>query len=133
MTQELTAHDLPVTGTIPPELGGWNLRNGPNPQDAASSHRFFGDGMIHGVRLEDGRATSYRNRWARARAGDRRPVRLRGWLVTPMTAYPKTCPETGELHFFGYGGLSAPYLAYHRAGANGELTVSRPVEMPRAR
>ena len=50
VTEELTAHDLPVTGTIPPELTGWYLRNGPNPADAASGHRFFGDGMVHGVR-----------------------------------------------------------------------------------
>lgn len=52
---ELTAYDLPVTGTIPPELAGWYLRNGPNPADAASGHWFFGDGMVHGVRLEGGR------------------------------------------------------------------------------
>ncbi|MDT0451912.1 carotenoid oxygenase family protein [Streptomyces hesseae] len=65
VTEELTAHDLPITGTIPPELSGWYLRNGPNPHDAASGHWFLGDGMIHGVRLEGGRATSYRNRWVR--------------------------------------------------------------------
>jgi hypothetical protein len=65
VTEELTAHDLPVTGTIPPELTGWYLRNGPNPADAASGHWFFGDGMVHGVRLEDGRAVSSRSRWVR--------------------------------------------------------------------
>ena len=47
-----------------------------------------------------------------------------------MTAHPKTCPVTGELHFFGYGGLSAPYLTYHRADAEGQLTVSRPIDVP---
>ncbi|MGW4568957.1 carotenoid oxygenase family protein, partial [Streptomyces sp. NPDC004561] len=31
VAEELTAHDLPVTGTIPPGLSGWYLRNGPNP------------------------------------------------------------------------------------------------------
>ena len=64
---EYTAYDLDVTGRIPDELTGWYLRNGPNPQDAASGHWFFGDGMIHGVRLEGGRATSYRNRWVRTK------------------------------------------------------------------
>ncbi|MEU5300803.1 carotenoid oxygenase family protein [Streptomyces noursei] len=184
VTDELTAYDLPVTGTIPPELTGWYLRNGPNPQDAASRHWFFGDGMVHGVRLEGGRAVSYRNRWVRTstftdgiRLGDgpgRRnlaagvanthvvrhagrtlalvessfpyeidcrpgheldtvgPHDFGGRLATAMTAHPKTCPTTGELHFFGYGRSSAPYLTYHRADAAGELVVSRPVDVPGA-
>ena len=53
-----------------------------------------------------------------------------GRLRTPMTAHPKTCPTTGELHFFGYGGQSAPYLTYHRADRRGELTISRPIDVP---
>ena len=48
-----------------------------------------------------------------------------------MTAHPKTCPTTGELHFFGYD-VQAPYLTYHRAAADGELVVSRPVDVPGA-
>lgn len=62
---EMSVQDLEVTGAIPPELTGWYVRNGPNPQDVDSAHWFFGDGMVHGVRLEGGRATSYRNRWVR--------------------------------------------------------------------
>ncbi|MFF7748659.1 hypothetical protein ACFZCP_05255 [Streptomyces sp. NPDC007971] len=46
VTEELTAHDLPVTGTLPPEPAGWYLRNGPNPADAACGHSFFG-GRLH--------------------------------------------------------------------------------------
>ncbi|MEU0402420.1 carotenoid oxygenase family protein [Streptomyces sp. NPDC006197] len=178
VTEELTAHELPVTGRIPEELTGWYLRNGPNPADTASGHWFFGDGMVHGVRLEGGRAVSYRNRWVRtatftdgARMYDERgrrdltagpanthvvrhagrtlalvetalpheltpaldtvgPYDFGGRLTTAMTAHPKTCPLTGELHFFGYGIAEAPYLTYHRADASGELTVSRPVEVP---
>jgi carotenoid cleavage dioxygenase-like enzyme len=52
-----------------------------------------------------------------------------GRLRTAMTAHPKTCPTTGELHFFGFS-RRAPYLAYHRADAEGRLVVSRPVEVP---
>jgi carotenoid cleavage dioxygenase-like enzyme len=63
--QELTAGDLTVTGSIPKELTGWYLRNGPNPHEAGSAHWFLGDGMVHGVRLERGRATAFRNRWVR--------------------------------------------------------------------
>ena len=179
---ELTVTELSVTGSIPPELAGWYLRNGPNPREAASAHWFLGDGMVHGVRLEGGRAVSYRNRWVRTAAFTRgarsydghgnhdltagvanthvvrhagrtlalvessHPYELDcrpgheletvgaydfdGRLHTPMTAHPKTCPTTGELHFFGYGGLTAPYLTYHRADATGELTVSRPIDVP---
>ena len=64
--EEITATDLQVTGTIPDHLDGRYLRNGPNPRgevDPASYHWFTGDGMVHGVRLRDGRAEWYRNRW----------------------------------------------------------------------
>ncbi|MGB3520655.1 MAG: carotenoid oxygenase family protein [Mycobacterium sp.] len=61
---ELTEFDLPVDGSIPPELNGWYLRNGPNPREAGG-HWCTGDGMVHGVRLENGRAAWYRNRWVR--------------------------------------------------------------------
>jgi carotenoid cleavage dioxygenase-like enzyme len=46
-----------------------------------------------------------------------------------MTAHPKTCPTTGELHFFGYGAPDAPFLTCHQADKDGQLTVSRPVEV----
>jgi carotenoid cleavage dioxygenase-like enzyme len=53
-----------------------------------------------------------------------------GKLNDAMTAHPKICPTTGELHFFGYGNLFQPHVTYHRADAAGELTVNRPVEVP---
>jgi carotenoid cleavage dioxygenase len=68
--EEITATDLEVTGTIPDHLDGRYLRNGPNPvvaPDPASYHWFLGSGMVHGVRLRDGRAEWYRNRWVRSR------------------------------------------------------------------
>ena len=37
-----------------------------------------------------------------------------GKLTGPMTAHPKTDPETGELLFFGYSPFP-PYLQYHVA------------------
>lgn len=66
---ELTVHDLPVTGRLPVELDGRYLRNGPNPVTApepATYHWFTGDGMVHGIRLRDGRAEWYRNRFVRS-------------------------------------------------------------------
>jgi carotenoid cleavage dioxygenase-like enzyme len=69
VTEEITAFDLPVTGRIPDGLSGRYLRNGPNPLglEDPGYHWFIGDGMVHGVRLRDGRAEWYRNRWVRSR------------------------------------------------------------------
>ncbi len=55
--------ELTVRGALPPELNGLYVRNGSNPASGDSPHWFFGDGMVHGVRLEDGKATMYRNRF----------------------------------------------------------------------
>src|SRR5262249_16818632 len=68
-TEERTVLDLPVTGRIPEHLDGRYLRNGPNPAaevDPAAYHWFLGDGMVHGIRIRDGRAEWYRNRWVRS-------------------------------------------------------------------
>jgi carotenoid cleavage dioxygenase-like enzyme len=66
VTEEVTAFDLPVIGALPEALSGRYLRNGPNPvtpPDPATHHWFLGDGMVHGIRLRDGRAEWYRNRY----------------------------------------------------------------------
>ena len=65
LSEERTITELTVTGAIPPELDGRYLRNGANPVTGWSDHPFLGDGMIHGVRLRDGRAEWYRNRYVR--------------------------------------------------------------------
>jgi carotenoid cleavage dioxygenase len=176
VADELTEFDLPVEGTIPAELDGWYLRNGPNPRQA-TAHWFTGDGMIHGVRIEGGRAAWYRNRWVRTdsfeadfplyNADGTRNLRASvanthvvnhagktlalvesslpyeisteletlgaydfgGKLVDSMTAHPKICPTTGEMHFFGYGSIFEPYVTYHRVDASGELTINRPLDV----
>lgn len=66
VTEEVTAFDLPVVGELPAELTGRYLRNGPNPiepVDPTAHHWFVGDGMVHGIRLREGRAEWYRNRY----------------------------------------------------------------------
>lgn len=66
VSQELTETRLRVTGQLPRELNGLYARIGPNPMHVANPgayHWFTGDGMVHGVRLEDGQALWYRNRW----------------------------------------------------------------------
>jgi carotenoid cleavage dioxygenase-like enzyme len=56
--------DLPITGGIPLALCGSFLRNSPDPAfpPGSRNHIFDGDGMLHRIRLADGRA-SYHNRW----------------------------------------------------------------------
>ncbi|MCC5885984.1 MAG: carotenoid oxygenase family protein [Gammaproteobacteria bacterium] len=63
VAEERTLENLEVVGSIPPELDGRYVRNGANPLSGFSAHPFFGDGMLHGVRLRDGRAQWYRNRY----------------------------------------------------------------------
>lgn len=68
---DVTATELEVEGTLPAELQGRYLRNGPNPitgVDPANHHWFTGDAMVHGVRLDDGRADWYRARMVRSTA-----------------------------------------------------------------
>jgi carotenoid cleavage dioxygenase len=63
--EEATAFELPVKGSIPPELCGLYIRNGSNPKQEFRGHWFLGDGMVHGVSIKNGRAEWYRNRWVR--------------------------------------------------------------------
>nr|WP_243147069.1 carotenoid oxygenase family protein [Scytonema sp. UIC 10036] len=64
--EEITAENLEVIGQLPPELSGMFLRIGPNARFAPLGlyHWFDGDGMIHRVHINDGKAC-YRNRYVR--------------------------------------------------------------------
>ena len=66
LDDEREATDLPVRGVIPPELDGLYLRNSFNSHPSRRTpqpHVFLEDGMVHGVRIAQGRALWYRNRW----------------------------------------------------------------------
>ena len=58
--------ELEVVGEIPAAIAGAFYRNGPNPQFEPRGHYhwFVGDGMIHGVFVDGGKAR-YRNRYVR--------------------------------------------------------------------
>jgi carotenoid cleavage dioxygenase-like enzyme len=60
---EVSVADLPVIGEIPRDLFGGYFRNGPNPMTPPSGmhHWFDGDGMLHGIWFENGKAR-YANR-----------------------------------------------------------------------
>lgn len=64
--RERTDLTLEVRGELPERICGAFVRNSPNPQfpPPGRHHWFDGDGMVHGITLEHGRA-SYRNRWIR--------------------------------------------------------------------
>jgi carotenoid cleavage dioxygenase len=177
--EEIESRDLEIQGFIPPELSGRYFRNGANPRSGKSAHWFFGDGMLHGVEVRDGKIGWYRNRWTRTRTletgestisptGDVDlttgvanthvvghagkilalvessfptevtrdletigPWDFDGKLTTAMTAHPKICPTTGEMHFFGYG-FAPPFLTYHVVDAKGQLVQSEVIEVPGA-
>src|SRR5262245_9779149 len=68
VADEVDAVNLAVTGVLPRELTGRYFRNGPNPLPGQDpGHWFAGDGMIHGVRIRDGKADWYRNRWVKTK------------------------------------------------------------------
>jgi carotenoid cleavage dioxygenase-like enzyme len=67
---EVDVADLAViAGNIPPELSGAYMRNGPNPlfKPITYTYPLDGDGMIHAVYLDNGRAR-YRNRFVQTRS-----------------------------------------------------------------
>lgn len=99
MTAEVEIDDLLVTGTIPAALDGRYLRIGPNPvkPDPAGYHWFVGDGMVHGLRIQDGRALWYKNRWIRSNAA----AKALGEAPAPG---PRHLHDTVNTNVVGIGG-----------------------------
>jgi carotenoid cleavage dioxygenase len=98
---EVTETDLAVTGTLPKELNGLYARIGPNPTDVANPanhHWFLGAGMVHGVRLCDGKALWYRNRWIGTDSVQQR-------LGRPMAPGPRRgAVDTVNTNIIGHAG-----------------------------
>jgi carotenoid cleavage dioxygenase-like enzyme len=63
VSEEVTETGLTVEGSLPLDLSGLHVRNGPNAWQGSTEHFFMGDGMLHGVRLEKGQAKWYSNRY----------------------------------------------------------------------
>ncbi len=85
---EVDAVDLPVDGTIPTDLDGAYLRNGPNPEFTPLGSYTFpmeGDAMVHAVWIEGGKAR-YRNRYVHTqgmKAEQKAGRNLFGGMMTP--------------------------------------------------
>ncbi len=147
---ELTLTDLAVTGAIPNELAGRYVRIGPNPfkPDPRGHHWFIGDGMVHGVRLKDGKAEWYRNRYIRSQVleavggpkaapGPRRSVRdgvntnvvqIAGKITAIVEggSSPAVLDENLEtVAYSDFGGtLTAPFTAHpHEDPLTGEFNA----------
>jgi carotenoid cleavage dioxygenase len=158
--EERTEFNLQVIGKLPQELRGLYLRNGPNPRTGRSPAWFAGEGMLHALRIAEGRAAWYRNRWITGshapntsivRHGGRLlalvetgapvevteelatqgPYNFAGALPGPMTAHPKACRRTGELLFFAQA-RTPPFLTYYRADARGRVVQRTVIDVPAA-
>ncbi|MGB2757161.1 MAG: carotenoid oxygenase family protein [Acidimicrobiia bacterium] len=99
VADELDVADLEVVGELPEALVGSYVRNGPNPQFAPVGryHVFDGDGMLHAMTFEDGRA-AYRNRYvvSKGLAAERRAGHaLFGGLSEFRVPEPDVVAEAG--------------------------------------
>lgn len=98
-TRECTDAPLELlAGALPADLAGTYYRNGPNarfPPIGSYTYPLDGDGMVHAVTFEGGRAT-YRNRFVRTPsivAEERAGRALWGGVMTPIMPAPAAAPE----------------------------------------
>lgn len=127
---ETDADRLPVEGTLPADINGVFMRNGPNPMFpplGSYTYPLDGDGMIHAVWITGGTAR-YRNRWVRTRtlrAEEQAGRALRGGILTPDgaaqgpdAAWPgEPEPSAGIIRHAGH------YLALQDGGPPHEVTA----------
>jgi len=155
---ESTVTDLHVTGSIPADLAGRFLRNGPNPTGEIEGgyHWFTGRGMVHGLRLNEGKAEWYRNRFVGGSSANTNVIGHAGRtlaivesggipqnmgytleslgnnesLGTGYTAHPKFDPDTGELHAMCYDWANLrDHIRYVVVDEDGDLAEELEIPM----
>jgi len=136
VAEEVTATDLAVTGSIPAELEGRFVRNGPNPRsipDVDKHHWFLGEGMVHGIRLGGGRAQWYRNRYVAPEGYEvfgpnTHVIGHAGKTLAIVEGGPLPAELDDELNFVGttnLGGLPSGFSAHPKLDpVTGELHVA---------
>ncbi len=160
--EDLIVEDqLTVIGEIPKELSGIYLRNGPNPMHVVNDkkhHWFSGEGMLHGLRLDEGNALWYRNQsvdhanthvishgdkiYATVEAGGT-PVEVskdltptgdaafEGTLNSAFSAHAKLDSDSGELHAMCYEFPSGNYQVNHVVvGQDGRVRKTQAIDLP---
>ena len=132
VVDEVTTTDLVVEGAIPTALSGLYVRNGANPRSGESPHWFFGDGMLHGLALDGGKASWYRNRFVKTPkwAGDDIPMMDENFLMDRLGSAANThvihhagrilCLEEGHFPYEVDGQLET--IGVHTFG--GRLTTA---------
>lgn len=129
--KEITAHDLPIVGKIPTHLNGIYMRNGPNPAFDPISYTYpiDGDGMLHAVYIQNGRAR-YKNRFVLTKGllAERKAGRaLYGGISKPIPPDPRLIGKDGDpgpikngafIHIIRHAGQ---YLAMYEAGSAYEI------------
>ena len=113
VAREIDVEECRVTGTIPVELDGLLVRNGPNNLHAPRGrdyHFFDGDGMAHGLWISGGRAR-YRNRWVQTDCY-RRQVEAGRSLWAGMLEHPlRHPPPRGGPASKEHGGINTVWHA----------------------
>lgn len=157
---ETTTTALKVTGTLPEELVGRFLRNGPNPGKSSATddhHWFSGEGMVHGVRLNAGSAEWYHSRLVGGshantnvigHAGRTLAIVESGGLPHELSfeleslgdgtrigggfsAHPKVDPDTNELHAMCYDWANLrDHVRYVVIGADGNKKSELEIPLP---
>ena len=131
---ELNVENLEIEGEIPQDLSGVYMRNGPNPayEPISYTYPFDGDGMLHAVYLEEGKA-HYRNRFVETRGlqVERRAGHaVYGGIFNPIMPDPALIGTNGEPGPFKTGAMihvirhANKYLALHEAAPGYEITKS---------
>ncbi len=111
------ALDLDVTGEIPRDLCGIFYRNGSNPayQPVGRYHWFDGDGMVHAIRLENGRA-HYRNRWVMSDGLEEERAARRalfpGFLDFSLSEWRRAPKNTGNTNVVSHAGKLLALVEY---------------------
>ena len=157
----ISEDQLSVVGEIPRELSGLYLRNGPNPMSSVNNkkhHWFAGEGMLHGLRIDEGKALWYRNQsvgnanthvishggkiYATVEAGAA-PVEVdgelmptgndafNGTLTSGFSAHAKLDKENGELHALCYQFPRGSYQVDHVVvGQDGHVQKTQSIDLP---
>jgi carotenoid cleavage dioxygenase len=101
VAHELDVAELEVIGTLPPELNGVLLRDGPNPVNPQANHHWFvGDAMLHAIKFHNGTASNYRNRWVRTEDIEEKL----GYTAAPVTATELLVQGSGNVNIVSHAG-----------------------------